>query len=657
MTDDQLTFEEFREPTFEEWREVAIASLKGAPFDKLTTRTPEAITLQPLYTAEQTADIAAQYTVPGEFPFVRGTSATPAAWQVAQEIAYRDPAQFNAALRHDLERGQTAINITRFKPMIGAIDDMRAALDGIDLAAWPFVAQTGLAEGAMLFALADNPADLRGFIGFDPLGSLVRLGIVRQTAAYDAAAALTRYALDHAPNVRTIMIDVRRYHDAGASAVEEIAYALATGAEYIRELTGRGLSVDEVCGKMTFALGIGADFFMQIAKFRAARSLWAHVVRAFGGDDESAKMHVYAATGNTNKARLDAYNNMLRTTTEALSAAIAGVDAMHVAPFDETLRVPDEFSRRIARNQQIILQEEVNLSRVIDPAGGSYAVEHLTDAIGRSAWEAFQHIEAEGGIVAALTDGRIQAALKAQAAERSARYATRRERLVGVNMYVNLDEDDGRGKPEFIAARPATATPGTSLDDIDLTRYQTIIDAVRGGAKSLEINEMIEGLHTPDVTITTPTPVRFAAPFEELRGAIRRHAELTGAMPQVFLANLGALRRHKARADFAAGFLAAGGFRTIYPAGFDSPQDAAQAALDSGAAAVVICGTDDDYPSSVPPFVEALRAGGADMPVILAGYPQAQIDALKAAGVDAFIYLGADCLAFNRELHQRLGIE
>lgn len=657
MTDEQLTFEEFREPTFEEWREVAIASLKGAPFDKLTTRTPEAITLQPLYTAEHSAHIAHQHTLPGEFPFVRGTSATPAAWQIAQEIAYPDPAQFNAALRHDLERGQTAINITRFKPMIGTIDDMRQALADIDLTAWPLIAQTGLAEGAMIFALADDPATLRGFIGFDPLGSLVKLGMVRQSAAYDASAALTRYALDRAPNVRTVMIDTRRYHDAGATAVQEIAYALATGAEYIRELTARGLSVDQACGRMTFALGIGADFFMQIAKFRAARLLWAHVVRAFGGDDESAMMHVYAATGNTNKARFDAYNNMLRTTTEALSAAIAGVDALHVAPFDEILRVPDEFARRIARNQQIILQEEVNLSRVIDPAGGSYAVEHLTSAVGQAAWEAFQQIEADGGIVAALTDGRIHAALKEQAAGRSARYATRRERLVGVNMYVDLGGGDVRGELEFIAGRQPADAPTTAIDDIDLTRYQTIIDAVRGGVQSLAINDMIDGLHAPDTTATTPAPVRFAGPFEELRQAVRRHAETVGETPRVFLANLGALRRHKARADFAQGFLAVGGFDVIYPAGFETAQDAAHAALESGAVAVVICGMDDDYPSNVPPFIETLRAEDADMPVMLAGYPKEQIDALKSAGVDGFIYLGADCLALNRQLHEWLGIE
>ncbi len=643
---DHLTFDDFPLPTYDEWKQAAIDSLKGGDFEKLlTTPTDEGITLQPLYTAAHTEHIAHQHTLPGRFPYVRGTSAAPRAWEIAQEINLHHPQDFNAALLHDLAHGQTTVSITAATPNIHTFTDLQTALNGVDLTQTPIILHGTLAHAAMLFALVAHPQQLRGVVAEDPFELWLRGDSLSFTRSYEHIAAFTRYAITHAPHIKTVLADLTVYHDAGATAVQTVAYALATGAEHIRGLLKHGLSIDEICERISFQFSIGGQFFMEIAKFRAARMLWAQVVRAFGGHDDSAKMHVYAKTGHTNKANFDAHVNMLRTTTEALSAAIAGVDAMHVAPFDATFQPADEFSRRVARNQQVILQQEVNLARLIDPAGGSYAVEYLTEEIAARAWAAFQHIEAAGGLIAVLKTGSIQAEVAAVASKQAQRYATRRDKLVGVNAYVDVHQ------PRLTPRQPnmPTATAHQSAQVGALPDFAAIIQAVQNGATLHKVQRVLYAHETDASTITPLMSVRYAATFEALRDTAHRHTAKHGHAPRIFLANLGALRRHKARADFALGFFSVGGFEVINPAGFDTPQSAATAALASGAGAVVICGMDEDYVDVVPPLAEAVKAQNPQMVVIVAGRLK---EPLK--GVDESIYVGADCLALNQWLQEKI---
>jgi methylmalonyl-CoA mutase len=598
---DKLTFDDFHKSTFEAWKQVAVQSLKGGDFDKmLTTPTDEGITLQPLYTAQDIENLPYLNTLPAQFPYLRGTSNQPKAWKIAQSIDIQSPSAFNQALRHALENGQTAIVLRRNAPIINNQNDLNVALDGIDLKRYPVISMDNWALAKLLFKHDDH---LHGIISGDAFASV---DVFAQDSTSDDGEIVdkffrlfdyTRYAIDNQCDVKTIAISTLSYHNNGATTTQEIAYALASGVVMIRALLTHGLTIDEIAPKMVFEIGIGGNFLLEISKFRALRMLWAQVVSAFGGHDESAKISVYAQTGLTNKSQFDAHTNILRTATEALSAVIGGVDGLEVLPFDAVSRPSDEFSRRVARNQQLILQHEVNLAKLIDPSGGSYAIEHLTDQIARKAWAHFQAIEAQGGMLSALETGTIQAEIEATRSARSARYAKRKEKLVGVNMYVNTSE-----------AQPIVD------ETLDNKSY------------------------------------RYAQPFEQLRHAVLAYAQAHGHKPTLYLINIGALRRHKPRTDFTLGFFGIGGFDFINPVGKTSVTEIAQAIEANTPDAVVICGTDDDYLSIVPELVPSLKVQNPNRPIILAGYPKDQVDAYKQAGIDEFIYLGADCLALNNWL-------
>lgn len=683
------TFDEFPKPTPESWRAVAEKSLKGADFErKLVTRTYEGIDLQPLYFEAQAAEIAARHSLPGAMPFTRG--ATPAGdlaapWQIAQAIPYATPEAFNAALRDDLARGQTTVNLPLDRATrlgldadaeegvavggvsISALVDLALALEGISLAQTPVFIDAGTAGAAsasLLAALAGmqgvSAANLTGWVAHDPLGVLAETGKLPGgvDAAYDEMASLTGWAIDNAPKLDTVAVSSAIYHDGGAHAVQELAYALATGVAYLRAMIARGLDATAAAARMRFRFAIGGKFFMEIAKFRAVRSLWAQILRAFAVDPEAAPLRAHAQTGHFNKTVTDPYVNMLRTTTEALAGAIGGVQSLHVDPFDAIIRPPDDFSRRIARNQQIILQEEVNLTRLIDPAGGSWYIEWLTDQIAERAWAAFQTIEAAGGIVEALKKGTPQAEVAQVAVERAHNLGRRKDKLVGTNMYANLGETPVRGAVDTAAVAQERASLVQASREPQRGAIRTLAEAISAaslGATVSQISAAFRG-KGEDLSVTPICVHRIAEPFERLRAAADAHAERTGGLPRIFLATMGPLRQHKARADFSQGFFNVGGFEAVYPDGFDTPQAAAEAALAAGAGAVVICSTDEDYVETVPPLARAIKAARPEMPIILAGHPGEQVTTYREAGVDEFIHLKADCYAVNAWLHEKLGL-
>jgi methylmalonyl-CoA mutase len=698
-------FEMFDPPSAEQWREETVASLKGIPFEKLHTRTYEGLTLQPIYRRSDAADIAHQHTLPGRPPYVRGANASgylAASWLVAQAIGVGSPSAFNRALRHDLDRGQTAVHLavdtaTRagLDPdqasvdhvgadgvSIATADDLVTALEGVDLAKMPVFIQPGtsaLALGALLAAAIQSQgvawAQLSGCLGSDPLGELARTGQLpcSLSQAYDEMAELTAWAQIRVPKLDTIVVDCSATHDGGGNAVQELGFALATGVDYLRAMLERGLDIDSAASRMRFVFALGGNFFMEVAKLRAARLLWSQIVAAFGGGDEAQKMTIHAQTARWNKTAIDPYVNMLRVTTEAFAGAVGGVGSMDVTPFDDVVRPADEFARRIARNTQLVLQSETNVARVIDPAGGSWYVEQLTDQLARGAWSLFQRIEGEGGKHAALEAGMPQALIAETAAKRIANLETRRDVLVGTNMYPNLNEtplstantDDAAR--DFAAQRMARIAeqrghdPAISLATLAAAepgaRMAAAIAAAEAGATLGQLSQALRRGETASLPSITPIArARIAEPFEALRAAADSFAERTGAAPSVFLANMGPLVQHKARADFTAGFLAVGGFECDSPPGFDTPEDAADAALAAGAEAVVICSTDAAYPEIVPALVARIKASKPEAMVLLAGYPREQVEAFKEAGVDGFIHVRANCYEINRQLQERMGM-
>ncbi|MEM8549823.1 MAG: acyl-CoA mutase large subunit family protein, partial [Verrucomicrobiota bacterium] len=433
--------ETFAPVDYDAWKAAAEALLKGAPFDKkMLTPTPEGITLQPIYRQEDMKGLGHLESFPGEFNFARATKDEGylnEPWKIAQELPYGDPEEFNSIALEDLMRGQDALNIILDMATqdgrdpaeskvgevaacglsLACLDDLKTAFKHVLPEAIQISFQSGVAGlplAALLIAWAKaeskDAAVLNGGINLDPLAVLARSGRLSLSleAALRDVATLAKACQDHAPGMTAAGISTMPYASAGASAVEELGCALASGVVYLKAMLEAGMEIDAAAKSIRFEFSLGANFFMEVAKLRAARILWAKVVQAFGGSREAARMRVHGRTGLWNKTVHDPYVNMLRTTTEALSGVIGGVESMHVGPFDEVSEVPTTFSRRIARNTQVILQEECELRGVIDPAGGSWFIENLTDEVAKAAWGIFQEIEQAGGMVAALESGMVQ---------------------------------------------------------------------------------------------------------------------------------------------------------------------------------------------------------------------------------------------------------
>jgi methylmalonyl-CoA mutase len=463
---------DFSPPSVEEWKTAVEESLNGASFEKLVTQTDEGIDLQPIYTKKDIENLPYLDQNPGFAYYPRGT--VPGGylgrpWEICQEISCSLAQSFNEILKYDLQRGQTGVNLsldlasqkgldpdTAAKEDVGkngtaisTLEDFSMALANIDLGKYPLhiaVGFSGLEAVMMLNAFFKQQGKeisrVKGSIDTDPLGYLVIHGDlpISLETAFDRMSLVTRWAGQHAPLLKTIGVGGLPYHNAGADAVRELAYILASGVEYIDRLLERGIVIDDIAGQMRFTLGIGPFYFMEIAKFRAARMLWAKIIETCGGSRQAQKMTIHARTSFYNQTKYDPYVNMLRTTTEAFSAVAAGVDSLHTNPFNEVSVSSDEFSRRVARNTQVILLEECHLDRSMDPAGGSYYVERLTHEVCRKAWEKFREIEAMGGMFKALEKGFPQDETAAVHEKRKQDIVEGKSIIVGTNYSANVNE-------------------------------------------------------------------------------------------------------------------------------------------------------------------------------------------------------------------------
>ena len=669
------------------WRKTVEAELAGAPFEKrLVTRTLEGVALQPLYTRADLAAISELDAAPGAVPFRRGPRPfgyKENAWEFAQEIAAATPAEFNRALLADLAGGQNSVVLQPADRRgaglpLATVADFAAALDEVNLAIVPLHLRAGadaLPLAALHLAYARGTGltweHLRGSISADPLGALARgdLAPAALPAQLDQLLGWTRWAADFAPALRTVGIDARLWGDAGATAVQELAFALATGVAYLRALGARGAALDLVAARLRFDFAAGPVFFTEIAKFRAFRPLWTRVLAAFGLDPTlAAQAQVHVATARWNKTLLDPHVNLLRTTTEALSAVLGGCDALHIAPFDEVTGTTDDFSRRIARNVHTLLAEEFGFTQTADPAGGSWYVEKLTDELARKAWTLFQSIEQQGGYLAALESGALQKLVQAAATEKTDAVGKRRLVLIGTNLFPNLKETPltHRHAPTLCPAAPSPANVALAPLGADVAfpvRFEAALSAAAAGASAEQLAALSPAAPTA-APVTAPAPLapvppfRASAGFEHLRAASDAWLRQKGKRPRVFLAKLGPVAQHKARADFATGFFAVGGFEVLAKQSFETPEAAAEAAVASGAQVAVLCSTDDTYPALVPAFAGAVKAvPAAGLTVILAGLPAdtAVVASYRAAGIDDFIHVRANVHDFLASLLQKIG--
>ncbi|HWA24449.1 MAG TPA: methylmalonyl-CoA mutase family protein [Lacunisphaera sp.] len=703
-------FAEFPPPSPTEWRRVAEESLDGAPFEKkLITRTPEGIDLLPIYTRADTGTAAGDW--PGLPPYGRGAAALGVrahGWQVCQELPYGPPPEFNAALLQDLNRGQNAVNLlldvaTRLgldpdeaRPgevggcglSLATLDDFARALRGVDLSAVPVYVPAGLAAlpltamfAAALIEQGRKPTDLQGAVLADPFSEWLGAGTlpVRLERAYDDMALLTDWVSRCGSPLRTVGVAANAWADAGGSAVHELAFGLATGVEYLREMASRHIGPARAAPRFLFTFASGSHFFMEIAKFRAARLLWHRAVTAAGAPPSAARLVCHARTSLWNKTVLDPHVNLLRTTTEAFAAIVGGCASLHVAPFDECFRVPDDFSRRLARNIQLILGEECGLGRVVDPAGGAWYVEALTQQLAAKAWTLFQEIEQSGGMAAAIRAGRPQEMVDKLAAERISAVETRRDGIIGTNLHPNLKERPAESNlPDYpaLAARRARQVSAYRLagaperDEEVMTRLadvagatpagvmRRLTEAFGHGATLGEVSKVLRAGGFGEPAVPRLRIRRRAEPFERLRQRSDEYLARTGARPRVFLANFGPRKQHAARADFSTGFFAAGGFEVKGSPGFNSPAAAAAGAREAGAPIVVICSSDETYPEIVPSLARELKTCPNPPLVVLAGLPAvpALQETFRAAGVDDFIHLRANCAQLLGRFQDKLGL-
>lgn len=702
---------EFPAVSYEDWRKLVEAELKGAPFlKKMFTSTPEGITLRPIYRRDDIAEMPHVYSMPGFAPFVRGSNASGMVgrpWKVSQELTFSSPTEFNHAARNSISRGLNALNIVLDKATrdgndpdwakpedvgfgglsIATVNDLDRALDGIDLEKTFLLIRSGASAmpiAALLVALTRKRKKtltaLRGCIEMDPLGVLSHEGKLPQSmqGAYDEMAALTQWSAERAPHLQTMCVHGRAWHESGASAVQELAFVLAMGVEYLREMNNRGLDVNVVAPRTRFAITVGENFFMEIAKLRALRMLWSRAVQTLGGSPESQRLSLHVRTSLWNKTTHDPYNNLLRTTVEALAGVLGGCDSMQVGAFDEVVRQPDDFSRRIARNTQLVLQQECHLEHVIDPIGGSWLVENLTAELGKLAWAQFQEVWKMGGMEVALRAGYPQKEIAKVAADKLKAVASRKASIVGVNQYANPKEKPLDRPPldpnvfykrrvnQVIAHRTSMETDSSEVVLEKLTavvekrgalRFEACLEAVIAGATIGEITRALRIHESPCQPITPVCITRAAASYEKLREEMDAYTARAGCPAQVFLCNMGSLKEHKARADFSRGFFSAGGYDVVSPNGFSNATDAANAFAETAARIAVICSTDDKYPALVPDIVKALRAKRPDVFVVLAGYPQDQVAAHKAADVNEFIHLRCDAVAVLKKCHKEAGVE
>ena len=605
-------FEEFSPTTTEQWVEKITTDLKGAPFDKkLVWRTNEGFNVYPFYRLENVKDLKTINSLPGEFPYLRGNKKKDNTWFVRQDIKVSDPAEANKKALDVLNRG---VDSLMFSLGHAEVDEqfIETLLAGIlpQCVELNFACCMKKAENLAKLLVAyfkknNYPlADLKGSIDYDFMGKMMTRGHERQDAVATMKALIEATA--ELPQYQVIGVGAFNLQNAGSFIYQELGYALAWGAEYLNLLTDAGVAAETVNQKMRFNLGVSPNYFMEIAKFRAARLLWANIMATYTDNKEACKIHMHAVTSTYNLSVFDAHMNLLRTQTEAMSAALGGVDSMTVTPFDVTYEEPNDFSERLARNQQLLLKEESHMGRIVDVAGGSYYIENLTVAIAEQAWKLFLAVEEDGGFYAQVKAGKVQAAVAESTKTRHANVAKRKEILVGTNQYPNFTEVSN-GK------KPVTCCCGCG-----------------------------EG----EKEIATLNFDRAASEFE----ALRLETEAAAKRPIAFMLTIGNLAMRQARAQFSCNFLATAGYKVIDNLGFPTVEEGVDAALAADADIVVLCSSDDEYAEYAVPAFKYLN--GRAM-FIVAGAPACMED-LKAEGIENFIHVRCNVLETMKEYNAKL---
>jgi methylmalonyl-CoA mutase len=694
--------EDFPPVGYDTWRPLAEADLNGAAFEqKLVTHTYEGIDIQPVYTRRDQPGEGDPEGFPGQPPFVRGSrprGAVQTGWDLRQEHARPDLHAANQEILEDLQGGVTSLLLRldlaarsgldpddpaagelagRDGLMVYHVADLDRVLAGVHLDMIGVTLEAGAAflpATAVLAALwrrrGVGPEQARGAFNADPLAVLARDGQLPVPAetALAQMAELAAWTAKNYPHVTAVRVGTAPYHHAGATAAQDLAFGMATAVEYLRAMTRAGIDLDTAARQILFSISVGTHHFLAIAKLRAARRLWSRVVQACGGTPAAGAMRIHSRVSKRVLTLRDPYVNLLRNTVACFAAGVGGAEAITSVPFDAVSGLPDSQARRIARNTALILQEEAHLHRVIDPPGGGWYLDWLTEQVAEKAWGIFQQVEHGGGMQSALRTGWVAQQIDSAFAPRAKDLARRKEGITGVSEFPNVGEAPVvrpapdraalRGAAARRVARERIADCGFHLQvngaKAPLRDPQAVVELAEQGASVGQLARAL-GFHAEPTAIPPLAPHPFARPFEVLRYASDVWQAAHGARPRVFLASMGPVAHYTARATYARNFFEAGGFQVIDAGGFKDAEAAAAAFARSGAKVAVICSSDKLYPDVVPQLVPKLKAVGARS-VVLAGNPGASEAAWRAAGVDRFIFIKCDVLATLSQMLREEGV-
>lgn len=616
---DKKLFTDFKPVTTAEWEAKINADLKGKDYERtLVWKTFEGFNVRPYYRQENLAGKEYLDSLPGEFPFVRGNHTTNNDWLIRQNIFVSDFEAANKKALRVLNKGVTSLGFLFSDCCSVTPENLAVLLKDICLEAAEvnLVCPTDDCNLAELFTdyVSSGRFDNNNVVAStatDPIGTFVLKGVLAEDAVSKLKPVVEKAKA--VPNFRTIAVHGKFFANSGSSLVQELAFSLAQGAEYLTQLTEAGLSADDVAGAIKFNLGVGNNYFMEMAKLRAGRLLWSKIVEAYApANKDAAKMIVHSETNRFNKTIYDPYVNMLRTQTEAMSAALGGAHSVTVLPFNAVYEDTTEFSERIARNQQILLKEEAHLDKIADPAAGSYYIESLTESMADEAWKLFLDVQEKGGFVAAFKAGFIQAEIKSMAARRDKRLAQRRDNILGTNQFPNFSE---KMKAGF---------DGSLFTPIDLVKEGAVVETLK--------------------------PYRGSQAFEALRYSTDMYA-LEEKRPVAFMLTIGNLAMRKARAQFSCNFFAVAGFQVNDNNGFSTVEDGVKAAKAAEADIVVLCSSDEEYAELATKTAALLD----DEIFVVAGDPACKAE-LQEKGINNFIHMKSNILEELKSYQEKLGI-
>ena len=618
------------------WKDKIIADLKGADFDKkLVWRTPEGFNVQPFYRREDLKGLKTTVSAPGQFPYVRGTR-TNNEWAIRQNIcACKNARKANAKALEVLNKGITSLGFCLDKDKL-TYNFIKTLLNGVYAPAVAInfsicaCAAPKLANILVRYygRMGYDTKGLIGSINVDPIKNMLLKGKALTREQVSEKIAETVKAAKSLPGYRVVGVNSVILNNSGAYAAQELAYALAWGAEYMTMMTEAGIPNYRAANAIRFNMGIGGNYFMEIAKFRAGRLLWAKIVEAYKDPifttalRNAAKMNVSAETSRFNMTVFDAYVNLLRSQTETMSAALAGVDEITVTPFDVTYEEPTEFSERIARNQQLLLKEEAHFDKVVDPAAGSYYLENLTASIAAEAWKQFLDIQERGGMYQLVSEGKVQEHMEANLKTRLQDVARRKEVLLGSNQFPNFTEKAGKKIKKPLSGSPLKG------------------EGKCGCGCSLPHEGEKEGVPTLPIA-------RAAEEFE----ALRLETEAAKKQPVAFMLTIGNLAMRIARAQFSCNFLACAGYKVIDNNGFATIAEGIKAARKAKADIIVLCSSDDEYADLAPKAWKKLQ--GKKELFIVAGAPACMED-LQKLGITNFIHVRCNVLETLKALNAQL---